>query len=303
MSTPSDDHQNRRDQSNHQSSTSSDTNNNHQSSPPQPPPQQQPNNPLPAHGYPPTMGYPPQMYPPNNAPYPGYPPPHGYNQYPYAQAPPAQYYDNQGYGSSSQPDRCSGFVRGVVAAMIILIVLSCISSLITWAVLRPQIPVFHVDKMSVSNFNTTSTPFTATWDTNLTVENPNHKLRVYFDRILGATFYKEEDSLGTSWINPIFMDTKTNATLHAVISTNGSAEHAVPIWVAQEMGKERGTGGGGSVSFELRFRVWATFKSGSWWTRNLVMKVSCENLKIDFVGASGNGALAPAKRDDCQVYS
>ncbi|XVE75873.1 hypothetical protein DITRI_Ditri12bG0126600 [Diplodiscus trichospermus] len=295
MSTQSDDHDhNRRDQSNHQSSTSSYTNDN---PPPQPPPQP-PNNQSPAYGYPPAMGYPPQMIVYPNAPYPGYPhPPHGYNQYISAQHPPAPYY-NQGY--ARQQDRCSGFVRGVVVAMIILIVFSCLSSLITWAILRPQIPVFHVDNMSVSNFNTKSTPFTATWDTNLTVENPNHKLRVYFDKIVGYMFYDDEDSLGSSWLNPIFMDTKTNTSLHAIISANGTAQNAMPIWVAQDMDKDRGTG---SVTFALRFRVWATFKSGSWWTRSLVMRVLCEDLKVDFVGASGNGALSPAKRDDCEVYT
>ncbi|XWS66587.1 hypothetical protein CRYUN_Cryun05aG0212500 [Craigia yunnanensis] len=301
MSTQSDDHQNKRDQSNHHSSTSSDTNNNHQSTPSSPPPQPPSgpvNNRSQAHGYPPAMGYPPQMMYPN-APYPGYPPPpHGYNQYPYAQPPPAHYY-NQGY-ASPRHDRCSGFVRGIVAAMIILVVLSCLSSLITWAILRPQIPVFHVDNMSVSNFSTSSTPFTATWDTNLTVENPNHKLRLYFDKILGTMFYDEEDSLGSSWLNPIFMETKTKTTLQAIISANGSAQNAVPIWVAQEMGKDRGTG---SVTFALRFRVWATFKSGTWWTKNMVMRVLCEDLKVNFVGTSGNGALAPGKHDDCEVYA
>ncbi|XP_022766057.1 NDR1/HIN1-like protein 10 [Durio zibethinus] len=302
MASQSDDHQNQRDQSDYHSSPSSDTYNNHQSTPPAPPqpPSQPPNNhQSPAQGYLPAMGYPPHMMYPN-APYPGGcpPPPHGYNQYPYAQHQAAPYY-NQGYASGPH-DPCSGFVRGIVAAVILLILLSCISSLITWAILRPQVPVFQVDNMSVSNFSTSSNPFTATWDTNLTVENPNHKLRLYFDKIVGAIFYNEEDSLGSSWLNPAFMQTQTNTTIHAVISANGSAQNAVPIWVAQEMGKDRATG---SVTFALRFRVWATFKSGSWWTRSLVLKVLCDDLKVNFVGVSGNGALAPEKRDDCEVYA
>ncbi|XVE61406.1 hypothetical protein DITRI_Ditri06bG0037100 [Diplodiscus trichospermus] len=301
MSSQPEDDQSKRGQSNHNSSTSSDGNENHRPrpSPPPPPPSQPPNNLMPPHGYHPPMGYPPpMMYP--NAPYPGYPPPppHGYNQYPYTQPPPAPYY-NQGY-APPRHDPCSGFARGIVAAMIFLIVLSCLSSLITWAILRPQTPVFHVDNMSVSNFNTSSTPFTATWDTNLTIQNPNHKLRVYFDKIVGAMFYDEDDTLGSSWVNPIFMDIKTQTTMHVVISANGSAQNAVPIWVAQEMSKERDTG---TVSFSLRFRIWATFKTGSWWTRTLVMRVFCDDLKVNFVGASGNGALAPGKGDDCDVYT
>ncbi|XVF55841.1 hypothetical protein PTKIN_Ptkin06aG0069100 [Pterospermum kingtungense] len=301
MSSQSEDHQNKRDQPNHPSSTSSDTNNNHQPPPPPPPPP--PNNhSSPPPGYPPTtMGYPPQMMYPN-APYPGYPPPHPnpYNQYPYTQPPPASYY-NQGY-AAPRPDPCAGFLRGIIAVMIFLIAFSLLSSLITWAVLRPEAPVLRVDNMSVSNFSTSSVPFTATWDTNLTVENSNQKLRVYFDKILGTMFHDEEDNLlGASWLNPMFMDVQTKTTMHAMIFSNGSAENPVPIWVAQEMSKERGTTG--AVKFSLRFRIWATFKVGSWWTRSLLLKVECDDLKVNFVGASGNGALVPGKHDDCEVYA
>lgn len=248
MSSQSEDHQNKRDQPNHPSSTSSDTNNNHQSTDPAPPPppsSEPPNNYSSGpHGYPQTMGYPPQMMYPN-APYSGYPPPpphhHPYNQYPYTQPPPANYYYH-GY-ASPPPDPCSGFLRGVIAAMIFLIVFSILSSLITWAVLRPEIPVFRVDNMSVSNFSTSAVPFTATWDTNLTVENPNQKLRLYFDKIMGTMFHGEEHWLASSWLNPMFMDIQTKATMHAVIAANGSAENPVPIWVAQEMSKERANTG------------------------------------------------------------
>ncbi|EOY08453.1 hypothetical protein QUC31_010852 [Theobroma cacao] len=303
MSSHSEDHQNKRDQPNHHSSPSSDTNNNHQPAAPPPsqppPPPQPPNNQSPAHGYPPAMRFPPQMVYTHGGPYPAYPPPpHGCNQYPYAQLPPGAPYYNQGY-ASPQNDRCSGFARGIIAAMFVLIVLTCLSSLITWVVLRPEIPVFHVDNMSVSNFNT-STPFMATWDTNLTLENPNHKLRLYLDKIVGAMFYDDEDSLGSSWLNPIFMETKTKTTMNAIISTNGSAQNAVPIWLTQEMSKDRATG---SLTFALRIRIWATFKTGSWWTRSLVIRVLCDDLKVNFVGASGNGALAPGKRDNCDVYA
>ncbi|OMO68580.1 Late embryogenesis abundant protein, LEA-14 [Corchorus olitorius] len=253
---------------------------------------QSPPPPLP-HGYPPAMGYPP---PPMMYPHGGYGPPlpPGYSPYPYGHPPPGTVI----IYPATPPNRAAACARGCLAAMIIIVILICLSSLLTWAILRPQTPVFHVDNMSVTNFNT-STPFTATWNTNISVQNPNHKLRVYFDRIMVVVLYDEEDMLGDTWLNPILMETKTNTTVNAVIAVNGSAENAVPIWVSQEMSKDRRELG--AVIFSLRFRIWATFKSGNWWTRSLVMKVSCEDLKVKFDASSG--ALEPGKRDDCAVYA
>ncbi|OMO82556.1 Late embryogenesis abundant protein, LEA-14 [Corchorus capsularis] len=295
----------------HNQSSTLDANNHHPSPPPPaaphhppgpPPPPLGPSLPpniqSPPHGFPPAMGYPPPMMYPHGGQYPpGYPPPppHVYNRYPYGQPPPGTVYY---YPATTPPNRAAGCARGCLAAMIIIVILICLSSLFTWAILRPQSPVFHVDNMSVTNWNT-STPFTATWNTNISIQNPNHKLRVYFDKIMVVILYDEENTLGDTWLNPFLMETKSNTSVNAVIAVNGSAQNAVPIWVSQEMGKDRNELG--SVIFSLSFRIWATFKSGNWWTRSLIMKVSCDDLKVKFEYSSGT--LEPGKRDNCAVYA
>ncbi|KAF8052918.1 hypothetical protein N665_1492s0022 [Sinapis alba] len=150
--------------------------------------------------YPPVMGFP--GYPPQ-APYPNYPnAPYNHNQYAYAQAPPASY-----YGSSYPPQQNPvyqrpappAFFRGILTGLVVLVVFLCISTTITWLVLRPQIPVFSVTNFSVSNFNLTEPVFSAQWTANLTVENPNKKLIGYFNRIQGFIYNQnavaEEDFL------------------------------------------------------------------------------------------------------------
>ncbi|KAG2329184.1 hypothetical protein Bca52824_000364 [Brassica carinata] len=110
--------------------------------------------------------------------------PYNHQQYAYAQAPPASYYGS--YPAQQNPvyqrPAPSGFFRGILTGLIVLVVLLCISTTITF-VLRPQIPVFSVTSFSVSNFNLTGPVFSAQWTANLTVENPNTKLNGYFDRI------------------------------------------------------------------------------------------------------------------------
>lgn len=258
-----------------------------------------------ATGYPPAMGYPPPMgyqhgqpgYPP---PYPGgYPNPNGYNQYPYTQPPPAAYYNSQAYQGQPQY-KSSGFARGMIAALIFIVVFTCMTSIIVWLVLRPEIPGFHVDTFSVSNFNVSSPRFMANWEASLTVVNPNTKLKVYVERIQSFIYYQDDDFLASSYVDPLILETKGKAMIRAGLTTNSSDTPMVPLWVVEDLRKDRGKG---MVTFNLRMAVWSTFKSGSWWTRHVGMRVFCEDLQVSFVGDTGNAALAPAtKGKDCIVY-
>ncbi|GLT90110.1 hypothetical protein SLE2022_080610 [Rubroshorea leprosula] len=153
--------------------------------------------------------------------------------------------------------------------------------------------------MSVSNFNT-STPFTANFNATIVVDNSNKKMRIYFDRIQSSVYYDDSNPVGFAYSTPLYLEKGTKTTMGVQISTNGSVEQSVPIWVVQEMEKERNTRG--SVTFSLRFSIWSTFKSGTWWMRHMSMRVFCGDLKVDFGAGSGTGNLAAEKRDNCWIY-
>lgn len=181
---------------------------------------------------------------------------------------------------------------------IILITLTCISSIIVWLILRPETPEFKVDSLTVTNFNVSKTYFTANWEANVTAYNPNRKLKVYFDRVQSFVYY-EEDFLSSSAVDPMFLNTKAREVMKLKLSTNNTDQHVVGDWVLNDMIRERN---GGTVKFNVRMLVFSTFKSGVWWTRQATLKVFCEGLKVDFVGAAMNGTLAGGETDKCIVY-
>ncbi|KAF8045923.1 hypothetical protein N665_4209s0002 [Sinapis alba] len=250
------------------------------------------------------MGFP--GYPPQ-APYPNYPnAPYNHNQYAYAQAPPASY-----YGSSYPPQQNPvyqrpappAFFRGILTGLVVLVVFLCISTTITWLVLRPQIPVFSVTNFSVSNFNLTEPVFSAQWTANLTVENPNKKLIGYFNRIQGFIYNQnavaEEDFLAMEYFQPVYVETKKSVSIGETLTAGEKGQRKVPSWVGEEMKKERDTG---TVSFNLWIAVSVTFKTDGWSARERGLKVFCGKLKVEFEGGSGNGAVLLPKPLPCLVY-
>ncbi|XP_010553583.1 PREDICTED: protein YLS9 [Tarenaya hassleriana] len=268
--------------------------------PPAPPPQPQPENHHPSQ--PPVMGYP--NYP--NGPY-------NTHYVPYGQAPPASYYGSPPspspymtyqYQANRSSAASAGFVRGILTGLIILVVILCLSTVVTWLALRPQLPIFSVTHFTVSGFNASQPDFTAQWTANLTVENPNTKLGAYFNRIQGLVYHQnsvgEDEFLAMGFFTPLHLETKKTVEIGERFTAGEKEEPEVPPWVAEEMMKERE--GSGTVSFSLRIAVWVTFKTEAWGERERGLKVICDKLKAGFDGGSGNGAVLLPKPLPCFIY-
>ncbi|KAF3442735.1 hypothetical protein FNV43_RR16652 [Rhamnella rubrinervis] len=253
----------------------------------------------PAVGYPPTMGYPNGQngYPPPPPPqyHQGYPPqPYNhYGHYNQPHHPPHPY-----YVSESQSSNGSAFIRGFLIMLIILVTITCVSSIIVWMILRPETPVFKLETLAVSNFNSSTSHFSANWDSNITVENPNHKLKVYFDRIHSFVYYRE-DFMSSAAADPLLIPTKGHHVMKLKMATNNSDEHVVGNWVMEDIVRQRNSG---TVSFNIRLLIYTTFKSGGWWTRQATLKVFCDDKKVNFVGNETNGVLIGGNNSQCDVY-
>ncbi|KAJ8749058.1 hypothetical protein K2173_013665 [Erythroxylum novogranatense] len=247
-----------------------------------------PNHDVPGNDPPQVMGYPPTM---------GYPQ-HGYD-YSYAQAPPASYYNPHLYQSQQRTYQSSNFARGVLLGVIFLLLFMCTFSVIMWLVTRPEFPIFYVKNFSVSNFNATPPViFTANWDMNLTVENPNTKQKIVFDRIESFVFDREDNQLASSFTEPFSLETKASQVVVAKLSANGTSELEEGTSGVDKLAKERNSG---NVTFSFRMKFWTTFKA-SWWARRAILKVLCDDMEVSFVGASGNGNLANKDIGNCLVF-
>ncbi|XP_062166230.1 uncharacterized protein LOC133872667 [Alnus glutinosa] len=262
------------------------------------------------HALPPGTDYTPVIGYPNLNPHvqPRFLPPQAYHGYlpsnacnngacPYDQPRRAAYYN---YPTHLNSSRSSGFRRGCVGMIIIFVFLSFVSAVMAWLILRPEFPVFRVDTFSVSKFNTSDSDFTANWDANVNVENPNHRLKVYFHKIKSWVSYK--DNILSSSLNAepsLFLDAMGHAVLHVKLSTNNSYDDQL-AWVKWlEMDQDRN---GGSVSYNLRMMVWSTFKRGWWGPRRGNLKVYCDDLEVRYAGhATNNRMLPPGQSRVCTV--
>ncbi|KAG6640669.1 hypothetical protein I3843_09G019900 [Carya illinoinensis] len=252
--------------------------------------------PQPPTSHTPVMGYP---YPnPYGQPYHGYPPNANNAAYPYnSQPPPAAYYHTQ----SSHPSSGSGFFRGCLVAVVIFVVLSFLTSLVMWFVLRPEFPVFRVDTFTVSNFNASEDfDLKAIWEANVTVSNPNHKLKVYLNEIENSLLYNEE-LLTFSYGEPLLLDTKGQGVLRVKLSRNNPSDPRPVLdkLVLKEISLDQSAG---SMSFNFRMVVSTAFRHKSWWTTHRTLGVFCDELNVGFVGASGNGTFPAGQSRVCAVY-
>lgn len=249
--------------------------------------------PQPTTNYPNTMGYPPVMgYPYQQAPqgyassYIGYPPTE-YNSYAYSQTP-----------TQSNVRRNSKFVRVVLVMMIIVAVFTLCSTVALWFILRPEVPAFRVDALTVSNFNTTNFDQTANWEANVTVDNTNHKLKVYFNEIKSYVDYKDE-YLAHAFVNPLSLEVKEHYVMNVKLSANNAVEHVVDQKLVDDMARDRSRG---SLIFRMRLMVSSTFRRGSWWKKTRTLKVRCERLKVEFVGGAGVGTLPVGSSWPCLTF-
>ncbi|THG06804.1 hypothetical protein TEA_001953 [Camellia sinensis var. sinensis] len=94
------------------------------------------------------------------------------------------------------------FVRRLILALILLFVAITAVGWITWLILHPQEPVFHVDSLSVSNFNISDLQKNARYEVQLTVTNPNKKINLEFETFSVSVFYKRNPLSTGSVLRP-----------------------------------------------------------------------------------------------------
>lgn len=104
--------------------------------------------------------------------------------------------------------------------------------------------------------------------------------------------------MSASAVDPMFIPTKGHDVMKLKMATNNSDEHVIGNWVLDDIIRQRN---GGTVDFNVRLLIYATFKSGVWWTRQATLKVFCDNKKVNFVGNETNGVLVGGNSNLCAV--
>ncbi|OVA07129.1 Late embryogenesis abundant protein [Macleaya cordata] len=250
----------------------------------------------------PVTGYPTTGYPPAQASY-HHPTayPSAQSSYPatgtayhYTAAPPAAYYNPNPYPPPNyDPQRATFLRRLIIAGITVFLIIGAIT-FILWLVIRPHLPEFRVESASLSNFNVSSSQLNANWEIGFFVRNPNKKMTIFYDRIEGSVFYKD-DSLADNSLAPFYQSKKNQTTITAKFT-------ALTSYVDDRTVKEMvGDRNRGEVNFNVRMLAWVRFRSGAWRTRRHLMRVFCDDVKIGFSSNTGTTGSLSGRSKECEV--
>ncbi|KAG6488897.1 NDR1/HIN1-like protein 10 [Zingiber officinale] len=238
-------------------------------------------------------------YPASGSAYP-YPVPQPTSYYPNGAPPPPPFYPPPP-AYAPPPRYNTTFLRRLLSIAVAVFILLGLLALIFWLVLRPRLPEFTVSSAAVTGFNLSAQQqqLSATFDLNITVHNPNHKMRIYYERVTASVLYSS-DILSENSLAPFYQGTGETTVLKARLAALG---WYVNSDVARGIESDRGRGDG-SVRFNVRVFSLVRFRSGAWRTRWHTLRVYCNDVPIGFgngTNATTTGHLLSSAPNKCVV--
>ncbi|KAG6475520.1 hypothetical protein ZIOFF_064745 [Zingiber officinale] len=173
---------------------------------------------------------------------------------------------------------------GVVICLVLIAVV-LLAGIIFSLIPDPRTPEFAVSSACVTGFNLSAQQqqLSASFDLNLTVHNPSHEVRIYYEHVTASVLYAS-DILSENTLAPFYQGTGETTVLRVRLVALGEYVNSN---VVRGIESDRGRGDG-AVGFNVRvlslyrFRSW--FLSTSWST----LSVYCDDVLIGF----GNGTNA-----------
>ncbi|XP_039014199.1 NDR1/HIN1-like protein 26 [Hibiscus syriacus] len=213
------------------------------------------------------------------------PPPHtttSATTYPYVNSNPYPYYPEP---PPPQYRRQTFFRRFFIALAFLLFIFGIIL-LIFWLVLRPHLPDFSVQSLSLSNFNASNQRVSATWSAQFRASNPNKKLSITYGDVISSIFHGDY-YLAETRIGPFSQGTRDVRTLDASYSV---VDSFVDGRVVDAMNGERSRD---RVSFNVKVVADVAFQYGGWRGRRRLLRFWCDDVTL--TGSSGKMTGGPKR--------
>lgn len=202
--------------------------------------------------------------------YPAYPQP-----YPTYQAPPPSRYRS----------------RRFLSIIVTLAVIAGIAFLITWLVLRPQRPKFHVENVTVSQLSVANSKLNTTMQFSISARNPNKKIGIYYDEIGARAIYRGQ-RIGWNQLPTFYQGHRNTSILTFPLSADSQF---LETDISNHLLGDKATG---SMDMTVSLVSWVRFKVGSWRTRHHAVSVFCD-VTVHWSNST-TGRLSQARR--CDVY-
>lgn len=174
-------------------------------------------------------------------------------------------------------------------------------SLLTWVIYGSDIPIFYVETLSMTIFNSTAA-LNSTWDANVTVKNPNHQFDISYD-FVEATLVYDDHLLDTTYVKPFQLGKNGKETMATKFEMPDASQLNIvgASWL-KDMDSERQ--GSGVITFDMRLIVNAAFMArGNDKSVTRTLKVLCGDLEVGFPIASSSVGNLVGGRQECLVMS
>lgn len=184
------------------------------------------------------------------------------------------------YKKHQKPRRscCCCCLAWILGVLISLVLAAAIAAGIFYLVVRPKIPKYSVDGLSIKGINLTSVQTNPTLypEFNVTVraENPNKKIGIYYEKGSSVTVFYSDIDLCNGAL-PVFYQGRKNVTVFQTALT-GNGIRLSDVVRGNLLTQQRE----GQIPLELDLRVPVRIKVGAVKTWKITVKVRCD-LKVN----------------------
>lgn len=179
----------------------------------------------------------------------------------------------------------------VCSIFLALLAIVGLVAFITWLSLRPHRPRFFIQEFNMPGLAQNNGFQNAQITFNVTARNSNQNIRVSYESMDGAVFYREQKIGYTPLLSPFIQQPKTTKVVNGVLS-GATLTVTNQRWL--EFQSDRSDG---NVEFRLELTSVIRFKIATWETKRHTMHANCN------VGVGPDGSLlSNYKNKRCPVY-
>ncbi|KAF5793392.1 putative Late embryogenesis abundant protein [Helianthus annuus] len=188
----------------------------------------------------------------------------------------AQLYNNSRPVYRPQPRRsrrscCCCFCLWITFAIIVLIVIAAVAGGVMYVLYRPHRPTFSVSALHVTQFNLTSAnKLNSRFNFTVTARNPNKKIVFYYDPV-SVSFDSNGVNVGDGTIPAFEMKKKNTTSLRTIVTASGQSVDDNNL--KSDLKNKK------SVPLKIRLDTKVKAKIGSFKTKRLPIRVTCDGIK------------------------
>ncbi|CAD5179769.1 unnamed protein product [Musa acuminata subsp. malaccensis] len=183
------------------------------------------------------------------------------------------------------------FTKCVCSLLLTLLLIVGIVVFVLWLNLRPHRPHLHIAEFAAPGLADPAGLSDSVISFNITDRNPNQKIGIYYDAMVGSVYYRDR-LVGSGQVMFPFYQPPKNTT--AITGQMAGARIAAGGTLAAQLAGDVARG-----RIALRFELGSTirFKVKAWDTHQHHLHVEC-----DVVVGSDGGALPESKNKRCPIY-